>query len=241
MQRISDSGRFSAPNPAQRRQRDEPPVGKLVVEIWVPERHAPEPPKLRRPAEPRFADSRAVAAFAVVALHASVGACLLMGPVARRLPPTEVPLILLETPAPPGHPARAIVDLPPVDLVRITPTLPKLSSLPHEAPEIALTVSPSTDVLITDANARDVVLLAGECEAGPSRASRSPPHGELLTLLVRVEKDGHVSDSKVEIGSGAARVDEAAQRCLLGRGSLTPRRINGAPVISWQRVHWPAV
>ncbi len=61
-----------------------------------------------------------------------------------------------------------------------------------------------------------------------------------VTLLVRVEKVGRVSDSRIEVGSGTQRVDEAAQRCLLAHGSLTPRRVNGEPVASWQRVHWPA-
>lgn len=68
----------------------------------------------------------------------------------------------------------------------------------------------------------------------PSRAAAE------LTLLVHVETDGRVSDSKVEVGSGVPKVDEAVQRCLVGHGLLTPRRINGAAVASWQRLHWPA-
>jgi protein TonB len=60
-----------------------------------------------------------------------------------------------------------------------------------------------------------------------------------ITLLVRVESDGRVTDSRVEAGSGQQRLDEAAQRCLRN-GSFEPRRINGAPVASWLRVHWPA-
>jgi TonB family protein len=62
-----------------------------------------------------------------------------------------------------------------------------------------------------------------------------------VTLLVRVEKIGRVSDSRIEVSSGTQRVDEAAQRCLMAHGLLSPRRVNGEPVASWQRVHWPAL
>jgi hypothetical protein len=110
--------------------------------------------------------------------------------------------------------------------------------LPEPPVEIAVPVSASSDVLISDARADDLAGLAVSCRLPQLR----PPTRTAaeMTLLVHVEKDGRVSDSKVEVGSGVPRVDEAVQRCLVGHGLLTPRRINGAAVASWQRLHWPA-
>ena len=60
----------------------------------------------------------------------------------------------------------------------------------------------------------------------------------LVTVLVRVERDGHVTDTKIEVGSGVPSVDAAAQRCISASALLTPRRLNGERVLSWQRVHF---
>jgi hypothetical protein len=116
------------------------------------------------------------------------------------------------------------------------PALPKLTEGPTE---IAVSITASTDVLISNADPRDVEAVLVGC-----RADRIRPMPQLLsaaevTLLVRVEKVGRVSDSRIEVGSGTQRIDEAARRCLLAHGSLTPRRVNGEPVASWQRVHLP--
>ena len=61
-----------------------------------------------------------------------------------------------------------------------------------------------------------------------------------ITLLVMVQSDGHVSDSRIELGSGAPVADEALQHCVLARSSFTPRIVDSRPVPSWQRVYWPS-
>jgi TonB family protein len=106
--------------------------------------------------------------------------------------------------------------------------------------EIAVSVSSSTDVVISEANVQDVEEVLGSCRADRVRPVLPVAPPAEVTLLVRVERDGRVTDSEIEIGSGVPRMDEAAARCLLAHGALSPRRINGAPVASWQRVHWPA-
>ncbi len=180
-----------------------------------------------------------LAGAAVIGLHAAFGTWLWLTANAHGLHhPSLAPLVLLaEIPAPAR--ARIATDLPELS-PPVSPTLPALPRLPQEPTEIAVSVSPSTDLLIGDANARDVEEILGACRADPVPPARRAGRAAAMTLLVRVEKDGRISDSKIERGSGAPRVDDAAQRCLLAHGSLPPRRINGAAVASWQRVHWPA-
>jgi hypothetical protein len=134
-------------------------------------------------------------------------------------------------------PSEFDAELPHPDLVRVTPILPPMPHLAESPAEIAVPISASSEVLISEVRGDDVAELAVSCRRPGAR-----PHGAAeMTLLVHVEKDGRVSDSRVEVGSGAPRVDEAMQRCLVEHGLLTPRRINGAGVASWQRLHWPAV
>ncbi len=242
MDTSSDSRRpRAAPNPVPATEDHVLPRGKLVVEVYVAEQLPPNPPhSVRRGKGPRLT-SRALAAFAVIGLHASVGIWLWAS--SNTLRPLHAPLeslVMLDPiPASPtAHPDPPI-DIPSPDLLPALPqpALPKLVEGPSE---IAVSITASTDVLISNANAGEVEEILAGC-----RADRIRPMPQLLgaaevTLLVRVEKVGRVSDSRIEVGSGMQRVDEAAQRCLLAHGSLTPRRVNGEPVASWQRVHWPA-
>jgi TonB-like protein len=183
-----------------------------------------------------------LAAAAVIGLHASLGAWLWLSPNAQRLlrPPLESLVLLEPISAPATAHTETAAELPPPDLLPMTLTTPKRPNLPQEPNEIAVSVSAPTEVLIGDANAGEVENLVRGCGGAKARPARPSTRSPEFTLLVRVEKDGRVSDSKIEVGSGAQRVDEAAQRCLLAHGSLTPRRVSGAPVASWQRVHWPA-
>jgi TonB family protein len=213
---------------------------RLVVEDYVPAERLPDPPQSReRPA----GASRLLAGAAVIGLHASFGGWLWLAPNAPRLhqPPLEPLVLLAEIPAPPLVRAPIAIDPPPDSLPpAVSPTLLPFPRLSQQPAEIAVSISASTDLLIDDASARDIAEILGACRAAHVASARSAGGTAAMTLLVKVEKDGRVSDSKVEVGSGAERADDAAQRCLLAHGSLPPRRINGAPVVSWQRVRWPA-
>jgi hypothetical protein len=242
MQSTSDSGRLlAASNLALASQNNDLPRRRLVVEVYSPPQRVPnEPRTVRR--EPRGETSRALAVVAVIGLHASFGGWLWMSSNAHRLHPPLESLVLLEPlPAPVATHTDLVADLPAPDLLPMPLTLPKLPMLAHEPNEIAVSVSATTDVLIGDANAREVEEVLRGCSGAKTRPALPPDRSADITLLVRVEKDGRVSDSKIEVGSGTQRVDQAAQRCLLAHGVLTPRRVSGAPVASWQRVHWPAV
>ena len=227
--------------------RKERPRCELVVEVYVPD---PPPVDLRRQIRhgPRPRTSRWLSAAVVIGLHVSVGAWLWWAPTRLLHPPLESMVLLAEIPAlSPSRPPIAI-DLPRPELSPTPPSMARFPELPQVPTEMALSVSPSTDVLIDDANAGDIEGVARVCRAGKSMPApsgdRAPgdrgpgDRSAALILLVRVEKDGRVSDSRIEAGSGEQRLDEAATRCFLAHGVLTPRRLNGAPVASWQRVHW---
>ncbi len=243
MDNISDSRRpRAAPNPVPATEDHVLPRGKLVVEVYVAEQLPPTPPhSARRGKGPRLT-SRAVAAVVVIGLHASVGVWLwassnTLRPLHRS--PLESLVMLDPIPASPTAHSDPPIDIPSPDQLPALPqpALPKLAEVPSE---IAVSITASTDVLISNANAGEVERVLADCRADKIRPLPGFDRAAEVTLLVRVEKVGRVSDSRIEVGSGMQRVDEAAQRCLLAHGSLTPRRVNGEPVASWQRVRWPA-
>jgi hypothetical protein len=203
----------------------------LSVEIWVPEY---EPAALRPNviAGP-CAGPRVIAAASVLCLHAALGAWLLLDSGARasrRSPPTPLQLLAL---APRAAPAPAItVDLP---MLKVAPQLTLAS-------EVAVPISLPIDAVqsptpsASEASDDDLHTLRTICGhiGFPPVAAQSPA----ITLLVRVERDGRVSDSRIELGSGTQRFDESVQQCLSDYGWLTPQRVNGQPISSWQRLRW---
>jgi hypothetical protein len=243
MQSTSDSGwPLAASNLVQASQNNDLPRRRLVVEVYVAPQCVPSAVRTVRQREPRRQTSRVLAVVAVIGLHASVGAWLWLSPSAPRVlqPPLESLVLLDPVPAPAAAHQDLMAETPPPDLLPTTPILLKRPNLPQEPKEIAVSVSATTDVLIGEANAREVEEVLKSCSGAKTRAALPSDRSTEITLLVRVEKDGRVSDSKIEAGSGAQRIDEAVQRCLLAHGILTPRRVGTAPVASWQRVHWPA-
>jgi hypothetical protein len=242
MDTTRDSGRLrSAPNPVPATEDHVLPRGKLVVEVYVAEQLPPNRPhSARRGKGPRLT-SRALAAVAVIGLHASVGIWLWASSNTLRPqhPPLESLVMLDPIPASPTAHSDPPIDIPSPDLLPALPQ-PALPRLAEGLSEIAVSITASTDVLISNADPRDVEGVLVGCRADKIRPVPQLLGAAEVTLLVRVEKVGRVSDSRIEVGSGTQRIDEAAQRCLLAHGFLTPRRVNGEPVASWQRVHWPA-
>jgi hypothetical protein len=215
----------------------------LVVEVWVAEPRAAEPtPSLHR-REPYGVGSHTLALVAVIGLHASIGIWLLSSLNTLQLPhrsQLESLVMLDPIPASPSAHPDPPIDIPSPDLLPVVPqpALPKFVAGPSE---IAVSITASTDVLISDANAIEVEAVFAGCSANKIQPLPAFNRAAEVTLLVRVEKIGRVSDSRIEVSSGTQRVDEAAQRCLMAHGLLSPRRVNGEPVASWQRVHWPAL
>ena len=63
----------AAPNPVPATEDQVLPRGKLMVEVYVAEQLPPEPPHAARRGKGPRLTSRALAAFAVLGLHAAVG------------------------------------------------------------------------------------------------------------------------------------------------------------------------
>jgi len=229
------------------------PGRRLVVEVYSPEPVRPAAPVARSragvgvAAEPRVLSAnfvRPIAAILVVALHAlALSGIFLVTQFHTSAPTPAAPLEVFGIARQPLITLAEIAsDLPPSEPPQprnLAARLPSLS-LPAGATEIALTVSRSTAVLIGEANPAEVAKVARSCGAARPAGSASGQRVPDLTLLVRVEKDGRVTDSRVEVGSGVGRFDESARACLQAHGMLTPHLIDGVSVASWQRVRWSA-
>jgi hypothetical protein len=228
------------------------PRRRLIVEVYSPEPvHTAAPAARGRTAVGAAAEAvlsanfvRPMAAIVVVALHAlALSGIFLLTREHTSAPAPAAPLEVFGIARQPLITLAEIAsDLSPLDppaARTVAARLPSLS-LPAGATEIAITLSRSTAVTIGEANAAEVSHLARSCGAARPAGLASGARVPDLTLLVRVEKDGRVTDSRVEVGSGINRVDDLARACLQQHGKLTPQQVDGVAVASWQRVRWSA-
>lgn len=214
------------------------PRCEVVVEVFAPDPPAPALHRVRH--QPRLRPLRWGSAAVVIGLHAAVGAWLWRAPVSLRQPPPESLVLLAEIPTTVARP-QLTIDVASPDLSATPALAPKLPELPRAASEIAVSISPATAVLIGEANGKDIEEIVGFCAVNKVVSARHADHAAAPIVLVKVEKDGRVSDSRIEKGSGVPRMDEEVVRCLLAHGVFGPYRVDGAPIASWQRVHWPAL
>lgn len=219
--------------------------GRLVVEIYRP---PPRAGASARPAPLRLRSggfARLIAAVAVVIAHAAVGAWLWLDTAGGLFDHvSRGPLTLMPVESPP--PPRITYDGQ--SSIASSIELPTLDAVPHAVPrihidvvapmEVALTASSTADTLIGDANVADAARLLAGCGGRHAWRLAATSEAALVILLVRVEPDGHVSDTKIEVGSGAPSIDTAAQRCISASSILPPRRLNGEATLSWQRVRF---
>ncbi len=56
------------------------------------------------------------------------------------------------------------------------------------------------------------------------------------TLIVYIDVDGRVKETRTETGSGYIALDEAAERCITVEGRFVPQTVDGVPVGTWQRM-----
>jgi TonB family protein len=96
--------------------------------------------------------------------------------------------------------------------------------------------SPPFERLISEAEAENPQLLRDFCKRQYFDNGALRQMGTVV-LMIRVEADGHVSDTKVEESSGSPRLDEATQACLTEVGLFEPHHTSGKPTASWQRTH----
>lgn len=209
---------------------------RLLVEVYAAQ--APQPRRPQRKAPRRAAAmQRALIVTLVLALHTVVFAWVLVEQPSDARPYwSPPPLILMTLTAPPEKTTL-------VQLAALTaPT--KLLRLPRVHPaalaELKIPDRPPAEELISYVDAAEVFNVALRCAAPRDRANRQV-RAVAITLLVRVEPDGQVSDSEIDVDNGAHAIAEAAQRCLLAHGHFAPRRVSGGKAVSsWQRVRWPA-
>jgi hypothetical protein len=183
----------------------------------------------------------------VVALHVALGAWLLTtsgktDSLPSVLPPLEVLPVIQAAPTRESL-AGVSVQLSPVSIDPTpvpSPTLPRLSAIEAAPPEMAISISFATDVVITAANADDGATVARRCATREASRRAAPLSFQDMSILIRVETDGRVSDSRIETSSGDARADADAERCLRVYGAFHPARSQGQPIASWQRLRWVA-
>jgi hypothetical protein len=182
----------------------------------------------------------------VVALHVTLGAWLLTinGKTealrSEVLPPLELLPVVQAAPSDESL-ADVVVQLPraSIDAAPVpSPTLPRLSAIEAAPREMAISISSATDVVITAVDAADGAMVARRCLTRQAHGRATAPSFQDMSILIRVETDGRVSDSRIETGSGDARADADAERCLRAYGAFRPARSQGQPIASWQRFRW---
>jgi hypothetical protein len=187
---------------------------------------------------------RPMAAVLVVAGHAvALSGIFLLTQTHQSPPAPAAPLEVFNVARPPLITlAELASNIPPPEPQKpetVAVRIPSLA-LPAGATEIAITIAGSAAVVIGEANPAEVAYVVRSCSAARLAGSAARPRVPDITLLVHVEKDGRVTDSRVEVGSGMNRIDNSARACLHEHGLLTPQRVHGVSVASWQRVHWSA-
>jgi len=97
--------------------------------------------------------------------------------------------------------------------------------------------SPPFERLISEAQAQNGKFLQQYCAQEVRQATGTDPSGTVV-MMIRVEADGHVSDSKVEESGGAPGTDQVVQSCIGEVGVFEAHHKGDETVPSWQRIHW---
>jgi len=166
-------------------------------------------------------------ALAVLALHLLFGIGIVLSPPLRAATDAARPLLLLnELPSPmTGVASGGFVAGDPTVSIR----------LPHAAVPV-LPAPTDTGGVILDATGADNAEVTRLCGAW---SSQRWPHADAQrdpSVVVRIEDDGRVSDTRVLVGTGSTDRDAALQHCLLTLARLTPLRLDGQIVPGWQRL-----
>jgi len=189
--------------------------------------------------------ARVAIGMAVIALHGLLVAALLAtfighpgvqpGPSATLVLLTIPDERLRHRPLPPPAPPHVQPVPPHFEMIAVTP-IPVALEVAGAALNASQTGSPPFERLIPEAQARNPITLREFCDR-LARSERPADSGSVV-LMIRVEPDGRVSDSRIEQSSGSAHLDEVALTCVSEGGVYEPRHLGIATVASWQRTHW---
>jgi len=177
--------------------------------------------------EPAAGWSLVTIALAVLALHVLFGIGIVLSPPLREATDAVRPLVLLTE-----LPSRLSVVVS-GDFVAGDPVVS--IPLPHAAVPV-LPAQPDTDGVIVDAAAADDAEVSRVCGAWPVQRWRHDDAQQDPSVLVRVEADGRVSDSRWLVSTGSVDRDAALRHCLLTLARLTPIRLEGQVVPGWQKL-----
>ncbi len=114
-----------------------------------------------------------------------------------------------------------------------------LSVAPPRPANLKLPAVPDIRGVILDAAEADSAQVARICGAWRARRSGREEDAQESTVLVRVDADGRVSDTRLLVGSGSTERDAELQHCLLTLARLTPLELDGHVIAAWQRLHAP--
>jgi TonB family protein len=96
--------------------------------------------------------------------------------------------------------------------------------------------APPIKPVITPARIAGGFNLGAACASYYSLSSRAAHEQGATTVILYIDVDGRVTDTRIEIGSGYVALDEAAEHCVMEQGRFVPETIDSAAVGSWQRV-----
>lgn len=98
--------------------------------------------------------------------------------------------------------------------------------------------TPPSKPIITPARIVPGLNLGAACANYYSLSSRAAHEQGSTTVVLYVDVDGRVTDTRIEIGSGYIALDETTERCVREQGRFIPQTVNGAAVGSWQRMKY---
>lgn len=143
--------------------------------------------------------------------------------------PAAVPV---EPPA--SEPEKAPVESPAVEG---TPAPIAAMAIPIQGGGEAREAPLSATAVIEAANFDTQALLL-RCESAyPATVDDLSLRGS-ATFLVRVERDGRPSETKILISSGSDTLDQAATACILSLGLFEPADAATGGTVTWRRLVW---
>ncbi|MBS0394446.1 MAG: SEL1-like repeat protein [Proteobacteria bacterium] len=122
-------------------------------------------------------------------------------------------------------------------LAALAACLLAMSTQPALAGDDAETPSaPASKHVVTPVRVAQGLNLGDACERYYPLSSRMAHEFGATTLVVYVDVDGRVKETRIETGSGYVALDEAAEQCIVERGRYVAQTVDSIPVGSWQRM-----
>jgi hypothetical protein len=205
-----------------------------------------ESPSTNQTARKRSLSELIIIGLVVVGLHIALIAGVLAAFVGRPGnqpgPSRTMVMVFLPDDRQPPKPMRQFLEVKP-QLIPPHFEVPPVTPIPVQIETVgsilatSTSASPPFERLITEAEARNPAFLRDYCNHQILSVDGAATAGTVV-LMIRVEDDGHISDSKIEESSGNPSVDAATQACITEMGLFQAHLSSGHTIASWQRTHW---